>query len=323
MTRVRIAFDLDGTLCTETNGEYALARPLTRRIARLRELRDAGAYIIINSARGSHTGYDWLDATTEQLHGWGVPYDELHVGRKPFAHVYADDRAVSDGEFFGDAIESRWPDSYYDQRHGNDPRRQKAFAAEANFLSRHRVGTGSVCDVGCSTGEFLDSVVWLGPRHGMEVSHVARRAARKRGIDFTRNIYTERDYFDCVIFRGTLQHLPSPFEALQRAHRALKPGGHLAILATPNTDSWCYRLLGQFPPPLNDGPRNFWMPSSRQLQNALQNYGFGIVAVEYPYWGGPYARPAHDVLSFALAAFGKWRSFSWPQNMLNLIARKT
>jgi hypothetical protein len=95
------------------------------------------------------------------------------------------------------------------------------------------------------------------------------------------------------------------------------------VLATPNTDSYCYRVLGKFPPPLSDYARNFWMPSARTLTNALVNLGFEIVAVEFPYWGGPYARPLHDLVSLARAVLtGTTVSFSWPGNMMQVIARK-
>ena len=97
---------------------------------------------------------------------------------------------------------------------------------------------GEVCDVGCSTGEFLDACGWFKKmRHGMEISAHARRIAESKGIDFSRNITTERDFFDVVVFRGTIQHVPEPFRYIRLAHRALKSGGHIAFLATPNTDS--------------------------------------------------------------------------------------
>jgi 2-polyprenyl-3-methyl-5-hydroxy-6-metoxy-1,4-benzoquinol methylase len=318
----RICFDLDSVICT--HGQYYDAEPIKHRVDRIKELYESGAYIIIDTARGSMTGCDWLEVTDQQLRRWGVPFHELHVGRKPFAHVYVDDRASHDTEFFGDQIHDRWPDSYFDTRHGNDPRRAQAFAQELGFLVKHGVYTsGVVCDVGCSTGELLDALQWSGPRHGMEVSAIARAEAKARGVDFTRTIVTEQDYFDTVIFRGTLQHIPEPFRALQQAHKALHPRGNLVVLATPNTDSYCYRVLGKFPPPLSDYARNFWMPSARTLTNALVNLGFEIVAVEFPYWGGPYARPLHDLVSLARAVLtGTTVSFSWPGNMMQVIARK-
>jgi SAM-dependent methyltransferase len=322
----RYTFDLDGTLCTSEQGRYVLAQPFVDRIAKVRALYESGdAYIIIDTARGTMTG-DWREATAIQLAQWSVPYHELRCGMKPFAHVYVGDEAVSADDFFAEASghADRWPDEYFAQRVGNDPRRQRAFEQERAFLAWHGVwGSGAVCDIGAATGEFLDALDWQGRRYGTEINAYARRIAETRRIDFSRNIFTESSYFDVVTMRGVVQHLPEPFRYLHRSFRALKPGGHLAILATPDTSSFYYRVFGEFPPPLSDDARNYWMPSAPMLSNALRNVGFEIVAVEHPYWGGPYARPVHDVVSFARRLILRQRvSCSWPGNLFNLIARK-
>jgi len=94
-------FDLDGTLCTNTEGEYETAEPFFERIAKVNELYDNGNHILIFTARGYVTGIDWTNLTQEQLLKWGVKYHELKLG-KPFAHIYVDDRGTSDSNFFND-----------------------------------------------------------------------------------------------------------------------------------------------------------------------------------------------------------------------------
>lgn len=93
-------FDLDGTLCQTPGREYALARALPDRIAKVNALFDAGHTILIDSARGSATGRDWEELTLSQLGIWGVKYTELRTGVKFFADVYVDDRAVGISQFF-------------------------------------------------------------------------------------------------------------------------------------------------------------------------------------------------------------------------------
>ena len=88
-----ICFDLDGTLCTNTFGEYERAEPFAWAIERVNELARAGHRIIVFTARGTATGLDWDDLTRGQLARWGLEYDELRFG-KPSADVYVDDRAV-------------------------------------------------------------------------------------------------------------------------------------------------------------------------------------------------------------------------------------
>ena len=86
-------FDLDGTLCTNTEGEYEAARPQPWAIERVNALKRAGHTIVIFTARGTTTGIDWRPETERQLAEWGVEYDELILG-KPYADVYVDDKAL-------------------------------------------------------------------------------------------------------------------------------------------------------------------------------------------------------------------------------------
>jgi hypothetical protein len=92
-------FDLDGTLCTNTNGDYENAKPFYNRIERVNNLYNDNT-IIINTARGSKTGINWFDLTESQLKKWGVKYHKLFVGKKIEADIFIDDKAVSDKDFF-------------------------------------------------------------------------------------------------------------------------------------------------------------------------------------------------------------------------------
>lgn len=92
-------FDLDGTLCTNTEGEYENAQPLVERIEKVNRLFDSGNKIIIFTARGSTTGINWTALTENQLTAWNVKYHSLQLG-KPFADFYIDDKGVTDSDFF-------------------------------------------------------------------------------------------------------------------------------------------------------------------------------------------------------------------------------
>ena len=102
-------------------------------------------------------------------------------------------------------------------------------------------------DIGCSTGEFLEAIDWRDERFGMEISQYARSIATETGVRFDRDIFSESDFFDLVIIRGTIQHLDEPFLFLKHAFTALRPGGYLVFLATPNTNSPFYRLKKTLP----------------------------------------------------------------------------
>ena len=95
-------FDLDGTLCTNTYGDYENAKPFLDRIKKLNDLHRNGNKIIIDTARGVTTGIDWYDLTKNQLISWGVKFDELFVGKKIHADIFIDDKAINDNLFFNE-----------------------------------------------------------------------------------------------------------------------------------------------------------------------------------------------------------------------------
>jgi len=91
-------FDIDGTICTNTDGEYASAKPFGSRIDHINALYDAGHTISFFTARGSTTGIDWRALTAEQLAQWGVRYHTLIMG-KPHADLFVDDKAIQSDDY--------------------------------------------------------------------------------------------------------------------------------------------------------------------------------------------------------------------------------
>jgi len=92
-------FDLDGTLCSNTNGEYEKATPFFDRIKKVNDLYNNNI-IIIDSARGSTTGINWNQITESQLLNWGIKHHILRTGIKFNADYFIDDKAISDKNFF-------------------------------------------------------------------------------------------------------------------------------------------------------------------------------------------------------------------------------
>lgn len=88
------AIDIDGLLCDDMLGDYEDSTPDYASIERVNQLYDAGNIIKIFTGRGSATGIDWRDFTTQQLKSWGVKYHELILG-KPVCDIIVDDKAIS------------------------------------------------------------------------------------------------------------------------------------------------------------------------------------------------------------------------------------
>ena len=102
-------FDIDGTICASSNGEYENPTPLQNRIDKVNELYDEGNTIIFQTARGmgrsnnseSFAYAKFYEFTKQQLEGWGVKYHSLFLG-KPSGDIYIDDKGINDEDFFTD-----------------------------------------------------------------------------------------------------------------------------------------------------------------------------------------------------------------------------
>lgn len=92
-------FDIDGTICNNTDGNYPQAIPYTNRIDLINRLFDEGNTIIFFTARGATSGIDWAEFTQNQLINWGVKFHTLYM--KPYYDIMIDDKAMNDTAFFG------------------------------------------------------------------------------------------------------------------------------------------------------------------------------------------------------------------------------
>lgn len=103
--------------------------------------------------------------------------------------------------------------------------------------------TGSVLEIGCGDGIFLDACASRGiVVTGLELSPAAASAARGRGHEVMVGTVEElaggyAEVFDAVCAFQVLEHLAEPGLFLRQVMQMLKPGGHL-ILAVPNRDSF-------------------------------------------------------------------------------------
>jgi uncharacterized HAD superfamily protein len=91
--------DIDGTICSLTNGDYANAVPKIDRIDKINQLHDSGHTIIYWTARGTVTGIDWTEITYKQMSDWGVKYTELKLG-KPHYDSFICDKAFNSDNYF-------------------------------------------------------------------------------------------------------------------------------------------------------------------------------------------------------------------------------
>jgi capsule biosynthesis phosphatase len=100
---MRLVIDLDGTICPtkQKHESYADLMPLPGAVEKLSEIKSAGHYIILSTARNMATQESNLGRvlknvgkiTLDWLEKHQIPYDEIYFG-KPNADLYIDDRAL-------------------------------------------------------------------------------------------------------------------------------------------------------------------------------------------------------------------------------------
>jgi len=144
-------------------------------------------------------------------------------------------------------------------------------------------GQGKMLDVGCGAGGNLKTLQDQGwELHGVEISEIAVAHARELT---NRQIHTgtvesapfPAGAFDLVLMSHSLEHLPSPIEALRQIHRFLKDDG-LLVIHVPNVHSLEFKLFGRWWFQL-DPPRHFYHFDRASLTAALTKAGFSVQVV--------------------------------------------
>jgi ubiquinone/menaquinone biosynthesis C-methylase UbiE len=152
------------------------------------------------------------------------------------------------------------------------------------IVQENRKG-GSILDIGCATGEFLNGMrrypTW--ETYGVEISPFASSVARERfGLEVFTGILEEAAYpdefFDAITLWDVFEHLHDPTNTLREIYRILKPEGVL-IIRVPNVNSWDASIFGQYWAGL-DAPRHLFVFTPTTLSELLTKCGFKIKRTE-------------------------------------------
>jgi SAM-dependent methyltransferase len=142
--------------------------------------------------------------------------------------------------------------------------------------------TGSLLDVGCGAGEFLQAAQQQGwDALGLEISGAAVALARSRGLSAHEGDFLSAEVaknLDVVIMSELIEHLPNPREFLERAFEILRPGG-LLYVTTPNgrgLSRWVMGLDWSVISP----PEHIQLFNVSALSRLLRRCGFHHVWVE-------------------------------------------
>lgn len=151
------------------------------------------------------------------------------------------------------------------------------------FRGRHILpwrGEGKVLDVGCGAGGNLKTLRDQGwDVSGIEISELAAAHARNLvgGNIHTGTLATapfECNMFDMIFMSHSLEHLPSPTDALRRVNALLKDDG-LLVVSVPNVNSLEVKLFGWWWFGW-DPPRHFYHFDKTTLTALLIQTGFEV-----------------------------------------------
>lgn len=145
--------------------------------------------------------------------------------------------------------------------------------------------TGTVIDVGCSWGGFMDLLRNIGNWELTGIDTDAQSidyAVRTLGLNAwvsTFDDLPEPAQYDCVIMKYTLDHLPSSATAFEKLAKIIRPGGYF-ILQLPNNDSWEARVLGRYWHGW-EIPRHMVYLTPKTVTAYGKKYGFTVTEIEH------------------------------------------
>jgi SAM-dependent methyltransferase len=174
-----------------------------------------------------------------------------------------------------------WLDESYVERVAEElPGFRQDYRVAHRILLKAFPKGGSILDVGCASGYFLESLGEQWGRYGLEIFHVAAQRARARGkisiheCDIASAGFASGS-FDVVCTFDVVEHLSEPMSFFQEVRRVLKPGGWL-LLGTGDSRSFGARLSGRRWAYLAI-PEHLSFFNARSLRDALRKAGFSQI----------------------------------------------
>lgn len=195
-------------------------------------------------------------------------------------------------ELYQGYIEERLEDNSFVERN-------RQYLIDRDFIQQF-IRQGTMLDVGCSGGFFLNTFAPAFEKYGVELDEVSVAHARKTcsfGANIRQGSMGTADFpdafFDLVVIRGVIQYIDDLDTAIDNVVRMLKPGGYLYVCATPNIDAFAARLFRDKWSLLNPLEHLFQF-SPETLKRFLGSRGFELVASDFPYLQTPYCDSDND-----------------------------
>jgi 2-polyprenyl-3-methyl-5-hydroxy-6-metoxy-1,4-benzoquinol methylase len=142
--------------------------------------------------------------------------------------------------------------------------------------------TKYLLDVGCGTGEFLNTCKNAGWQvQGVEPDNDARKAAQKNyHLTVNDEAYLDTAFensFDCITMWHVLEHVPNLNERLTALNKLLKPNGKL-IVAVPNCSSYDAQNYQEYWGAY-DVPRHLHHFTPNDIKQLMNNNGLVVESI--------------------------------------------
>jgi len=178
---------------------------------------------------------------------------------------------------------------------------KKTFANRVDALRKYGQG-GSLVDIGCATGAFMERATRFWKTYGIDVSRYAIDLAKKKNLDVVCGDLLTTQFnnqkFDVVTLWDTIEHVTDPRSTLKRIYEITNTGGVVA-LTTGDVGSLTARLCGKFWH-LYNIPQHLSFFSKQSITDILKETGFSVREISYP----PLTLTT-DYLAFRLVTFYK------------------
>ena len=155
------------------------------------------------------------------------------------------------------------------------------FWNELNLLSSIIRKSSRVLEIGCGTGEYLSYLKHKGYEvEGIELSKYCIDTARnKYGLNIKQGTIfdykNKENYFDLIIMRHVLEHVPEPLETIKTIYKMLKENGTFFCLV-PNTASYDAKIFKQYWRGF-ELPRHYFHYEPKVLKKSLNRKDFIIL----------------------------------------------
>ncbi|MEN9322770.1 MAG: hypothetical protein RL699_550 [Bacteroidota bacterium] len=157
--------------------------------------------------------------------------------------------------------------------------KKRALNQKIQLLEKYQPNKGTLLDMGCGTGDFLQvahQAGWL--VQGIEPNEKARQIAASKGVTFITGTPEAADHqYDAITLWHVLEHLPNLEEQIKELKRLLKPNGTL-VIAVPNYKSFDAEYYKQFWAAY-DVPRHLWHFSKTSIQRLAEQEGMEVIAI--------------------------------------------